>query len=83
MRHDDAADKKETLSTQSDALAVRPKAELATINGVLSPGAEYLRSQRTWQGLGSDFDDERSATIEEGHSGVARGYTVGEDADRR
>lgn len=64
---------------QSEALAVRPKAELATINGVLSPGAEYLRSHRTWQGLGSDFDYERSATIEEGRSGVARGYTVGEE----
>lgn len=64
---------------QTGALAVRPKAELATINGVLSPGAEYLRSQRTWQGLGSDFDDERSAAIEEGRSGVARGYTVGEE----
>lgn len=64
---------------RSGALAVRPKAELATINGVLSPGAEFLRSQRTWQGLGSDFDDQTSATIEEGRSGVARGYTVGEE----
>lgn len=69
-------------SKQSEALAVRPKAELATINGVLSPGAEYLRSQRTWQGLGTDFDDERSATIEEGRSGVARGYTVGEESEK-
>lgn len=69
-------------SKQSGALAVRPKAELATINGVLSPGAEYLRSQRTWQGLGSDFDDERSAAIEEGRSGVARGYTVGEESEK-
>lgn len=67
---------------QSEALAMRPKAELATINGVLSPGAEYLRSQRTWQGLGSDFDDERSATIEEGRSGVARGYTVGDESGK-
>lgn len=67
---------------KSGALAVRPKAELATINGVLSPGAEYLRSQRTWQGLGSDFDDERSAAIEEGRSGVARGYTVGNEDDK-
>lgn len=68
---------------QSDSLTLRPKAELATINGVVSPGAEYLRSQRTWQGLGSDFDDERAATIEEGRGGVARGYTAGEDAEKR
>lgn len=68
---------------QSGTLSLRPKAELATINGVVSPGAEFLRSQRTWQGLGSDFDDERAATIEEGRSGVARGYTVGETEDKR
>ncbi|KAK3317720.1 putative diphthamide synthesis protein-domain-containing protein [Cercophora scortea] len=61
----------------SSTLALRPKAELATVNGVVSPGAEYLRSQRTWQGLGSDFVEEDSTVIEEGRSGVARGYTVG------
>ncbi|KAJ0122677.1 diphthamide biosynthesis protein 2 [Diaporthe amygdali] len=70
-------------SKQSDALTMRPKAELATINGVFSPGAEYLRSQRTWQGLGTDFEEEKSAAIEEGRSGVARGYTVGQDDERR
>lgn len=68
---------------QSDILALRPKSEVAAVKGVASPGAEFLRSQRTWQGLGSDFDsEERSAAIEEGRSGVARGYTVGEDAKR-
>ncbi|KAK0611641.1 putative diphthamide synthesis protein-domain-containing protein [Immersiella caudata] len=67
----------------SSALALRAKAELATVNGVVSPGAEFLRSQRTWQGLGSDYNTEESTAIEEGRSGVARGYTVGEDADRR
>ncbi|KAK4184922.1 major facilitator superfamily domain-containing protein [Podospora australis] len=60
------------------ALALRAKAELAMVNGVVSPGAEYLRSQRTWQGLGSDYAvDEHSTAIEEGRSGVARGYTTG------
>jgi diphthamide biosynthesis protein 2 len=68
---------------QSSALALRPKAELAMVNGVVSPGAEYLRSQRTWQGLGSDYDAEASTAIEEGRSGVARGYTVGENQERR
>jgi diphthamide biosynthesis protein 2 len=65
------------------ALALRPKAELAAVNGVVSPGAEYLRAKRTWTGLGSDFDlKETSTAIEEGRSGVARGYTVGEEQDR-
>ena len=74
----------------SASLIRRAKAgELAAVNGVVSPGAEYLRSQRTWQGLGSDFgangdggDDEASTAVEEGLSGVARGYTVGQNEDR-
>jgi diphthamide biosynthesis protein 2 len=54
------------------------------VNGTVSPGAEYLRNQRTWQGLGSDFAEaEANEGIEEGRSGVARGYTVGEDGERR
>ncbi|KAK1676659.1 diphthamide biosynthesis protein 2 [Colletotrichum godetiae] len=64
------------------ALVKREVGEVATINGVLSPGAEYLRSQRTWQGLGTDYDEESSTVVEAGRSGVARGYTVGEDAGR-
>lgn len=69
---------------QFEALTLRSKAgELATVNGVFSPGAEYLRSQRTWQGLGTDFDDEKAATIEEGRGGVARGYQVGEADEKR
>lgn len=72
----------------SAALVQRKFGELATVNGVVSPGAEFLRSQRTWQGLGSDYnttedvEDEESTAVEEGRSGVARGYTVGEDASR-
>jgi len=51
--------------------------DLATVNGVVSPGADYLRTQRTWTGLGSDFNDvEAPQDIEEGRSGIARGYTV-------
>jgi len=71
------------MGTRSDVLALRPKSDLATVNGVVSPGAEFLRSQRTWQGLGTDFDNsELSTAIEEGRSGVARGYTVGENGER-
>ncbi|KAH6657924.1 diphthamide biosynthesis protein 2 [Truncatella angustata] len=70
----------------SKALTQRKLGEVAMVNGVVSPGAEYLRSQRTWQGLGTDFRDvdedeqeyEESTVIQEGRSGVARGYTVGE-----
>lgn len=76
-------EKDPATAKQSDALAMRAKSELAIINGVFSPGAEYLRSQRTWQGLGTDFEEEKSAPIEEGRSGVARGYTVGQDDERR
>ncbi|KAK2810727.1 Diphthamide biosynthesis protein 2 [Emmonsiellopsis sp. PD_5] len=72
----------------SSALTKRANGDLATIGGVVSPGAEFLRSQRTWQGLGSDFDiryeedgDEGTA-IAEGRSGIARGYTVGESTER-
>jgi diphthamide biosynthesis protein 2 len=68
----------------SKVLTRRAKGDLATVNGAVSPGAEYLRSQRTWTGLGSDFNDaEAGSGIEEGRSGVARGYTVGEGGERR
>ncbi|KLJ11495.1 hypothetical protein EMPG_13327 [Blastomyces silverae] len=72
----------------SKALAKRQNADLATINGVLSPGAEFLRSHRTWQGLGSDFDiryeedGEQGAAVVEGRSGIARGYTAGDSENR-
>ncbi|EPE04484.1 diphthamide biosynthesis protein 2 [Ophiostoma piceae UAMH 11346] len=69
----------------SGALALRGKSELATINGVVSPGAEFLRKNRTWQGLGTEFNDEdveASTGVEEGRSGIARGYRVGEDVQR-
>lgn len=71
------------------ALAKRAKGDVATIGSTVSPGAEYLRSQRTWQGLGSDFeikyeeDGEPGGTaVVEGRKGIARGYTVGSSADR-
>ncbi|GAP91621.1 putative diphthamide biosynthesis protein 2 [Rosellinia necatrix] len=67
--------------TSSSSLVKRTIGEIALVNGVASPGAEFLRSNRTWQGLGSDFipgEDETSTVVEEGRSGVARGYTVGE-----
>jgi diphthamide biosynthesis protein 2 len=76
----------------SKSLVKRANGDVAQIGGVLSPGADFLRSHRTWQGLGSDFEisyenDEQSsgnggALVEEGRSGVARGYVVGDDRTR-
>ena len=65
----------------SNSLVKRPKGDLAIVRGELSPGAEFLQSKRTWRGLGSDLDiayDENGVEavtkIEEGRSGIARGY---------
>ena len=73
--------------TPSVALARRPKGDIVAVNGVHSPAAEFLRSKRTWQGLGSDFEiayeedgEEDSTAIQEGRSGIARGYTVADSA---
>lgn len=74
----------------SSSLIQRTQGEIASVNGVASPGAEYLRSQRTWQGLGGDYAIEyerdengkiRGAAMEEGRAGVARGYAVSEDKE--
>lgn len=78
-------------SKSSKQLTKRAGGEVAMINGVYSPGADFLRSQRTWRGLGSDFeisyeDDEEagpSTNIVEGRRGIASGYTVGEDPTKR
>nr|OQO31829.1 hypothetical protein B0A51_00731 [Rachicladosporium sp. CCFEE 5018] len=74
----------------SSALIQRAKGDIATVNGVTSPGAEFLRSQRTWTGLGSDerIAYERDADgkiigagMEQGREGVARGYAVAGSAE--
>lgn len=63
--------------------------DMAHVGGVVSPGAEYLRTARTWQGLGSDFEvayedgEAGGSVMEQGRSGVARGYVTGDDGDRR
>lgn len=73
----------------SSALTKRANGDIAAVGGVASPGAEYLRSNRTWQGLGSDYQNgedgeegtgsARAAKMEEGRSGIARGYVVGDE----
>lgn len=62
----------------SNSLTRRVKRELAVIGGEASPGAEYLKSKRTWKGLGSDLEiayEDGGVAIEQGRSGIARGYT--------
>ncbi|PNS21716.1 diphthamide biosynthesis protein 2 [Sphaceloma murrayae] len=79
------------ISQQSTSLIKRGGQDLAQIGGEVSPAAEFLRSKRTWQGLGSDreisyqYDTEgrmQGAQMEEGRSGIARGYAVGEDPSK-
>ncbi|KAG9238204.1 putative Diphthamide biosynthesis protein 2 [Amylocarpus encephaloides] len=74
--------------TATTTLARRAKLEIASVNGAASPGAEFLRSQRTWTGLGSDLvtegeSAEAAGTIEEGRRGIARGYVIGEEVGRK
>jgi diphthamide biosynthesis protein 2 len=74
-------------------LAIRARGDVARVGGVASPGAEFLRSQRTWQGLGSDFatgdrggaveGGQAAAEMEVGRTGVARGYVDGEQPEER
>ena len=79
-------------ASSSSALTKRANGDIAAIGGVASPGAEYLRSNRTWQGLGSDYQEQdngeagtggvRAAKMEQGRSGIARGYVVGDESTR-
>lgn len=78
---------KTSQGTATNSLVKRANGDLAQIGGQVSPAAEFLRSKRTWQGLGSDYniaydhDGEgklKGAQMEEGRSGVARGYNIGQ-----
>jgi diphthamide biosynthesis protein 2 len=74
----------ERASQQSRSLIKRANGDLAHVGGITSPGADYLQTLRSWKGLGSDYEiryDEPGAQMEEGRSGVARAYAVG-DADK-
>lgn len=73
------------------SLIKRANGDLAQIGGEVSPAAEFLRSKRTWQGLGTDYeiaydyDEEgkiKGAPMEEGRGGVARGYVVGDQTEK-
>ena len=68
------------------SLIKRVTSDLAVMGGELSPGAEHLRSKRTWKGLGSDFEiayEETGTPVERGSGGIARGYTHGTGSKTR
>lgn len=70
----------------SESVVRRTKGDLAVVGGEASPGAEYLKSKRTWKGLGSDFEiayEDTGAAIEQGRSGIARGYIHDREGSRR
>ncbi|ETN38443.1 diphthamide biosynthesis protein 2 [Cyphellophora europaea CBS 101466] len=68
--------------SSSTALAKRTGGDIVSVNGVASPAAEFLSQNRTWRGLevryDEDEDEDQGGLLEEGRTGVARGYTVGE-----
>ncbi len=69
-------------SRANNLLIKRAKGDVAIIGGDVSPGAEHLRSKITWKGLGSDFRiayEEAGAVVEQGRSGIAKGYTHGQN----
>lgn len=74
----------------SQTLIKRVNGQLASIGGEVSPAVEYFRNKRSWRGLGSDinvsYDEENDgegASMEQGRSGIARGYVVGESSVKR
>jgi diphthamide biosynthesis protein 2 len=70
----------------SREVALRARGDVARVGGVASAGAEFLRTRRTWQGLGSDFagaGGAEGAEMEVGRTGVARGYVDGEEREAR
>lgn len=75
---------------QSKALTRRANGDIVAVNGVASPAAQFLQSQRVWKGLGSDFEigyqdeqqDGQGVRIQEGRSGLARGYVIGKQDAR-
>lgn len=69
----------------SSSLTRRARGDLAVVGGEASPGAEYLKSKRMWKGLGSDFEiayEDTGAAVEQGRSGIARGYTHDQEGTR-
>ncbi|KAL6716483.1 Diphthamide biosynthesis protein 2 [Lecanora helva] len=67
-------------ASDNSSLIKRSRGELASIGGEASPGAEHLIAKQSWKGLGSDFEiayEETAGALEQGRSGIARGYKSG------
>lgn len=86
-KSDDLSENERNKDNRS-SLVKKANGSVARIGGEISPGAAFLRDNRTWQGLGSDFkisyedddnDNKPSLNIQEGKRGIARGY-VGESS---
>ncbi|KAL8937268.1 MAG: hypothetical protein Q9211_003770 [Gyalolechia sp. 1 TL-2023] len=78
------------LQGDGSALVLRPKGDMVSIGNEASPGAEFLQLNRTWKGLGSDLEIgydtselNNSVAVEEGRSGLARGYLSVHSATER
>ena len=92
MRSHEVTDQAHNLNEGSGkvtgkSLIKRAQGDLSVVGGELSPGADFLRSKRTWRGLGSDFEIaydedgvEAGTSIEEGRGGIARGYKYADGA---
>lgn len=73
-------------------LVRRPRDDMTTVAGQVSPAAAFFRNQRSWQGLGSDFEANANelinsqgsvgATVEQGRQGIARGYRNEQEVSR-
>ncbi len=73
----------------SSALIQKSRGGIVSIGGQLSPGADFLLSKRSWRGLGSDLEiaydndgrtmETNGAPLEQGISGIARGYKTGSE----
>ncbi|AAS52781.1 AER097Cp [Eremothecium gossypii ATCC 10895] len=77
LNHLEIESPQESITTGSTELVKKFSGAL-TIGSTVSTSAQFLQA-RQWTGLGSDFNaedsyEEEGATVEEGLSGVARGY---------
>lgn len=85
IRGEHSEESKSSNDPSVKTLARRAKGDIVAVGGEASPGAEFLQSKRTWKGLGSDFEiayEETGGVTKPGLSGIARGYTQGEDQSR-
>lgn len=77
MEHLQIGGEEEHLNEKSDKSLVQRMSGTVSLKNTVSTSAAHLQN-RQWTGLGSDFQedvDPDGAVVEEGGSGIARGYT--------